>query len=80
LTVACPIAARAASVGLHRFAAQVADAQIEDGPEGTTERLSISPSLASNLLNVALDGSGRFEGWPVAPGVRRSSGVGRLGV
>jgi hypothetical protein len=28
LTVACPIAARAASVGLHRFAAQVADAQI----------------------------------------------------
>ena len=67
-----PIGAWAATAAVPRLAAKVADSRIEEAPEGTVERLSISPALVSNLLKLAVEGSARIDGWPVAPGVRRS--------
>jgi hypothetical protein len=55
-----------------RYSVGTGKGQIQQGPAGPAEKLTVSSFLASNLLNVAVEGSARIDGWPVAPGVRRS--------
>ena len=68
----CLAAAQAASAAeTPRYAAEASSIQIQEGPGGPTEKLVVPTLLASNLLNVPMDGAVRIDGWPVAPGVRR---------
>ena len=72
LTLVCLTGAQARAAEVPRYTAQTGPGQIQEGPDGPAEKLAVSPSLASNLLKLAVDDSARVDGWPVAPGVTRS--------
>jgi hypothetical protein len=72
MTLVCLSFAEAVTAAVPRYSAAAGPGQIQDGPEGPAEKLAVSSSLASSLLKLPVDGSARIDGWPVAPGVRRS--------
>jgi len=75
--LACLASGQAIAAEIPRYSAETEGGLAEDGPRGTTERVVVSPALASKLLNVPLDASVWIDGWPVAPGIRRSVLVAR---
>ncbi len=65
----CLASTRAMAADAPRYSAETGS---DHAPGGSSEKVALSPSLASNLLKAPLDASVRIDGWPVAPGVRRS--------
>jgi hypothetical protein len=72
VTLACLNFDKAVAADVPRYSAETGSGQIQDGPDGPTERLAVSPLLASKLLMLPVDGAARIDSWPVAPGVRRT--------
>ena len=78
LALLCLVGAEAAlAADVPRYSAEARSTRTESGPEGPAETLTISSALASNLLKLPVDGSARIDGWPVAPGIRRTVFVAR---